>query len=174
MTTKIYKCFKRWILMHRFFFGGLCFSWGFSCVMFFCHFSGGQPSPPSYWGSRDSSAFGSTFRGRLGGVIAANRGIKGQEPQKANQVEVTSWNPSPCFKTASIWRKRRPSLVSPVGSFFFWGSAEFVIRNAFIAKRKVVHLNHWPSRKWRVQIGSLVEDKFCCSWMNLRSFLTFA
>ena len=59
-------------------------------MMFFCHFSGGQPSPPSYWGSRDSSAFGSTFRGRLGGVIAANRGIKGQEPQKANQVEVTS------------------------------------------------------------------------------------
>ena len=36
-------------------------------MIFFGHFSGGQPSPQSYWGSRDSSAFGSTFRGRLGG-----------------------------------------------------------------------------------------------------------
>ena len=41
------------------------------------------------------------------------------------------------------------------------------------AKRKVVPLNHWPSRKWLVQIGSLVKDEFCCSWMNLRSFLTW-
>ena len=58
-------------------------------MIFFGHFSGGQPSPQSYWGSRDSSAFGSTFRGRLGGD-SCKSGIKGQEPQKANQVEVTS------------------------------------------------------------------------------------